>query len=219
MAKRVRKKELKKDKLVEEGTRFFFYLTKNKANIVWIIGVILLVCIGGAYFYRTIQTRHKRAEFEEREAITIYGTGNIREALTRFEDISQLYSKTTSGINSLYWLGNIYYFQGQYQEAREFFENYINKGKDQILLQGALLGLGDTYFQKEDYFQASQKYEELTTKFPNSSLIPKALFQLIRCYQVLNQLNDAKETLQILSKNHPSSHYTQKSQSLIINLM
>lgn len=219
MAKRVRKKELKKDKLVEKGTRFFFYLTKHKTNLVWVIGIILIVCIGGVYFRQTIQTRQKRAELEERKAITIYGAGNIREALTRFEDISQLYSKTTSGINSLYWLGNIYYFQGQYQDARDFFENYINKGKDPILLQGALLGLGDTYFQEEDYFQASQKYKELTIKFPNSSLIPKALFQLIRCYQALNQLNDAKETLQTLSENYPTSHYTQRSQSLIINLM
>ncbi len=219
MAKRVKKKELKGDKLVEEGTRFLFYLAKYKVKTGWIAGGILIICIGVVYFHRATQIRQEKARFEEREAITIYGAGNIREAFTRFEDISHLYPKTTSGISSLYWLANIYYLQGKYQEAREFFQKYLEKGKDPILLQGALLGLGDTYLQEGNYFQASQKYEELVNQFPSSSLIPKALLQSIKCYQVLNQLDNTKRALHTLSESYPTSFYTQKSQSLIINLM
>ncbi len=219
MAKRVKKKDLKENKLAEEGVKVFFYTTKHKAKITWIAGGILIICIGGGYFSHTTKVRQKKAKLEEREAVAIYGANNIREALTRFEDISQLYPKTTSGINSLYWLGNIYYFQGRYKEAREFFEDYTKKGKDLVLVQSALLGLGDTYIQEADYFQASQKYEELTTKFPTSSLIPKAFFQLIRCYQALNQKDNVKRAYETLSENYPNSPYTTKSQSLIINLM
>lgn len=217
--KRITKKELKRDRVVEQGTKLFFYIRKHPTKVGLTIGGILLISIAGIYFRQTAQTRQRQADFEFREAIALYGAGNITEAITRFEDISQLYHKTIPGVNSLYWLGNIRYFQGNYKEARDYFKKYLEKGKDQLLLQSALLGIGDTYLQENDNFSASQKYEELATRFPDSWLAPKALIQSLRCFQLLNQPDRAKSTLQKLTQNYPNSKYAQKARCLIINLM
>ncbi|MDI6839822.1 MAG: tetratricopeptide repeat protein [bacterium] len=220
MAKRVLKKELKKkDRFIEKGIQFFVWTRKHKIQVSSIIVGILVIGIVLMWFYYSMQTKQKKANHEFFQALTAYGIGNMEEALTRFEDISRLYPRTEPGIKSIYWLGNIYYFQGRYKEARNKFQEYLKRGKDIIILPGALLGVGDTYMQEGDYFSASQKYEELVTRYPNSSLIPRALFQGLRCYQFLNQPERVKSIIQTLTKNHPNSPYTRKAQSLIINLM
>lgn len=217
--RRITKKELKKDKFVEEGTKFLIWTRKHKLQVGWIISGICIISIGGWYFYHSIQTRQRRAEYEFSQAIATYGAGYIDQALTQFEDISRLYPRTKSGVDATYWLANIRYFQGKYPEARNLFEKYLTQGKDPIFLPSALLGIADTYLQEGDYFSAAQKYEEVTKYYPKSSISPKAFYQAARCYQALNQPERTKTTLQNLAKTYPSSRYASKAQSLIINLM
>jgi TolA-binding protein len=222
MAKRYRritKKELKKDKLLEKGIRASIYIRKHNKKIGIITGSILLIAIGGLIFRGNVQSRQKQAEFELREAITLYSTRNLQEALLRFEDISRIYPNTQAGIASLYWLSNIYYFQGRYAEARKYFKKYIKKGKNRLLLQSSLLGIADTYMQENNYFSALKKYKELVTRFPNSLLVPKALLQSIRCYQYLNQPTQACSTLKQLTQSYPQSPYTKRAQCLIRYIM
>ncbi|MCK4353189.1 tetratricopeptide repeat protein [candidate division WOR-3 bacterium] len=216
---RVTKKELKKDKFVEEGARFFIWVVKHKIQLTWIIASILVISIGGGYFKYSTRIRQKKAKNEFSQALTAYRAARIEEAITRFEDLTRLYPKTKPGIKSIYWLANIYYFQGRYKEAREAYQRYLKKEKDEITLSGALLGIGDTYVQEEDYFSASQQYEEFVNSYPKSPLAPKALFKTIQCYQMLNQPDRIKSASQTLIKNYPNSLYARKAQGLIINLM
>jgi TolA-binding protein len=217
--KRITKKELKRNALADLGMEFFFYVRRHQAATYAILGGIIVVLAGTSYFRRARHVRHSQAEYEFRQATTIYGMGNLSEAFTRFQDISNLYANSPSGVNSLYWLGNVYYFQGNYPEARTHFENYLEKGKDPLLLQSALLGIGDTYLQENDTFSALQKYEELASRFSTSALAPKALLQTIRCYKLLNQPDQAKRTFDELAQAYPKSHYSSQAERLIINLM
>ncbi len=212
--KKITKKELKRDRMVEYGTKFVLYIRRQRIKVSLIVGGILIIIVGGVYFQHTVQIKQRQAEFEFREAMAIYGTGNVTEALTRFQDISTLYRKTTAGINAIYWLGNIYYLQGNYKEARKYYEDYLKKGKDKVLLESTLLGIGDTHLQENDYFSAAQKYEEFVTQHTKSWLAPKALFQTMRCYQLLNQPDKANSTIQKLTQNYPTSQYTQKANLL-----
>jgi TolA-binding protein len=217
--KRITKKELKKDAFADRALELFFYVRGHQAAAFAILAGIIVIIAGSTYFRRTGTVRHNQADYEFRQAVTIYGMGNITEAFTRFQDVSNLYGNTSSGVNSLYWLGNVYYFQGNYPEARTHFEKYVEQGNDPFLLQSALLGIGDTYLQENDTFSALQKYEEFTSRFSTSALAPKALLQVIRCYKLLNQPDKARLTLDKLAQDYPKSHYGLQAERLIINLM
>lgn len=213
------KKQVRKDKFIEKGLSFFTLAHRHKNQFLWAGIGILIICCVGIYFYRTNRVKAEKASHELSQALLSYAGGDIERAITGFEDLFQLYSKTPAGIKSIYWLANIYYFQGKYNEAREFFKKYINRGKDPLIIQAGYLGIADTYFQEGNTFIASQKYSELVTKFPNSPLVPKALYQESQCYHILNQPARADSIQKTLSKSYPNSPYSHKTQLPIINLM
>ncbi|MFA5031808.1 MAG: tetratricopeptide repeat protein [bacterium] len=206
--RKITKKDLKKDKFVEEGMMFakWMYKHKNAAQYI-IIGAVIVVAVG-VYFYWTGQTKNNRAKEAYTTALIEYNKGNIEGALTNFEDISKLYGKTQYGINAGYWLANIYYLEGKYKESQEAYETYIKKGKDELLIQSSQLGIADSYLQTGDNLKAAQKYEEFNSKYPKSLLTPKAISNAIKCYKLLGNTERINTLTTTLNKNFPNSQYT-----------
>ena len=212
-------KEVKKDKFVDKSLAFFGIIRKKKEVASWMgIGILVLCGIGG-YLYKFNLTKENKAAHQLSESLIAYTGGDMEKAVTGFEDLAQLYPKTVAGIKSIYWLANIYYFQGKYTEARNSFDKYIKNGKDPLLIQASYLGIADLYLQENNFLTASQKYREVTTKFPHSPLVPKALYQELQCCRFSNQVARADSILQTLSKTYPNSPYSQKTKLPIINLM
>ena len=105
-------KEVKKDKFVDKSLAFFGIIRKKKEVASWMgIGILVLCGIGG-YLYRFNLTKENKAAHQLSESLIAYTGGDMEKAVTGFEDLVQLYPKTVAGIKSIYWLANIYYFQG-----------------------------------------------------------------------------------------------------------
>lgn len=212
-------KEVKKDKFVDKSLSIFATIRKKKDIFSWVGIGVLVVCGAGGYLYRLDMTKQNKAAHQLSQSLISYTEGDMEKAVTGFEDLIQLYPKTPAGIKSIYWLANIYYFQGKYTEARDYFGKYIKQGKDQLLIQASYLGIADSYLQENNFSTASQKYKEIITKFPHSPLISKALYQELQCYRLSNEPARADSIVQILSKAYPDSPYSQKIKLPIINIM
>lgn len=193
---------------IEKGAEFVRWTHKNKNLTQWGIIIIIILAAGGFYVFRTAQTKTEKARMAFNMAILSYNKGDIEGALTGFEDISRLYAKTKYGIEASYWLGNIDYLQGKHKEAREKYEIYIKKGKNEATIQSAYLGIADSYLQEGNNLEAAKKYEEIASKFPNSYLVPKALSQAAKCYNLQNNTIRADSIIAMLQKDFPDSPYS-----------
>jgi tol-pal system protein YbgF len=99
-------------------------------------------------------------------------------ALKEFSDYVQLYSDTDKASSAQYWIGQIYWDQGDYPNAVKNFDEVLerfpsgNKTGDAMYMKGqALVKLG----QKTD---GAKEFRSIISKFPNSELRDKACAQL-----------------------------------------
>ncbi len=104
--------------------------------------------------------------------------GKTDLALKEFNDYVQLYSDTDKAASAQYWIGAIYWDQGDYQNAVKSFDEVLerypsgNKTADAMYMKGqALVKLG----QKTD---GAKEFRSIISKFPNSEVKDKACTQL-----------------------------------------
>lgn len=216
MARRRRKitvkKQIKRDRFVEAGTRSLSYFRHHSALIGYITIGIVVIAGGVLYYSRVKGNKEDKASKLFSRGIALYSQNNIEGSISVFQDLSSKFGGTSPGIKSLYYLGNLYYFTGKHEQAREKFERYLKYAKDDILLPGALLGIADTYTEQRNFFLAQKKYEEVKKRFPKSALAPKALMSAARCAIVLGNSNKAKEIYNKIIKTYKSSVYSKEAE-------
>lgn len=81
-------------------------------------------------------------------------------------------NKNPKDVTSLYGIGNAYFYQGQYQKARQFFEDIIKIDPDSVVGHSGLLNL---FIERDDFPQTIQLYVKLRDKdimpeFPSALL-------------------------------------------------
>jgi tol-pal system protein YbgF len=99
-------------------------------------------------------------------------------ALKEFGDYVQSYADTDKAASAQYWIGQIYFDQGDFQNAAKSYDEVLerfpsgNKTGDAMYMKGqALVKLG----QKTD---GAKEFRSVISKFPNSELRDKACAQL-----------------------------------------
>ncbi|RMA92517.1 tetratricopeptide repeat protein [Hydrogenothermus marinus] len=108
------------------------------------------------------------------KALDLYYEGKLEEAkkeLKRFLNTSSKDSKYYD--NALFWLGQIYYTEGQYDKAINTFENLINECetgqlKDCNKIPDTLLKLAYSYLKIGEKEKAIKYLKQLLDKYPDS---------------------------------------------------
>ncbi len=216
MARRRRKitvkKQLKRDRFVEAGTRTFSYFRHHSALITYITIGIVVIAGGFLYYSRVKSNKEDKASKLFSRGIALYSQNNIESSISVFSEVVSGFGRTPQGIKARYYLGNLYYLTGKHEQAREEFERYLKYAKDDILLPGALMGIADTYAEQRNFFLAQKKYEEVKKRFPKSALAPKALMSAARCASILGNLTQAKEIYNKIIKTYKSSVYSKQAE-------
>ena len=92
--------------------------------------------------------------------------GNYPEAQKLFTDFTKDFPKSKLYPNALYWLGETYYTQGQYETAVGFFADVFSKHKDSTKAPDALfkMGLSMKGLKKND--AACSAWKGLLSEYP-----------------------------------------------------
>ena len=110
----------------------------------------------------------------------------------------------------MYYLANSYYYTGRYNEARKYFEKFLKKSKDPVLLPGAAIGIADTYAEERNYYLAAQKYLSCYEKFKNSPVAPIALYRAAHCYEILGNYELADSLRRIILNDYKDSYIAEE---------
>ncbi|MGF1742053.1 tol-pal system protein YbgF [Vibrio profundum] len=89
-------------------------------------------------------------------------------AITALHKFQKDYPKSTLTPNALYWLGQLYFANGDYKKASDNFLSVLDY-KDSPKRADSLVKLGDIAKQEKDDKKAKQYYQQVLKQYPNSA--------------------------------------------------
>lgn len=112
--------------------------------------------------------------------------GKLDLALQEFTDFLRWYGNTDMAPNAQFYIGNIHYAQGDYEQAAKDFDMVLEKYPENNNKMGdAFYYKGMTLIKLNQRTAASAEFKELIQRFPNHSMAAQACSQLkdmgIRC--------------------------------------
>ena len=127
-----------------------------------------------------------------------YGDGKYKEALSSFKNVEDI--PKYQGLVP-YYIAQIYYFEGNREEALKYAENALSKGDISNKKELSLL-TGQIYFEKKEFAKALPLLENYVV---NSDKVSKEImYELSYCYYQANQVDKAIAGFKQLSNEQDS---------------
>jgi len=210
-AKKIVKKKLKEpDEFVTLTERAYLSVQQHLKPIAG-IGIIVLIVILALFLYQRWEKGNEETGFRMlNSAMENYQmvTSPYREAsrqdykpvLDKFNEVATKFPRTLSGRLALLYEGNIDLRLGEYDQAIQTYESFLQKGGKEALYRSfAMEGLGYSYEGKKDYEKAINAYRSEIELGENFQLA-NAYLGLGRCYEKLGKPKEAVENYRSFMK-------------------
>ncbi|MCK5086825.1 MAG: tetratricopeptide repeat protein [Melioribacteraceae bacterium] len=209
--KKLSKKVIKEDKLVTSFYETKKFYEQNQTKIVAVVGVIAVIIIAVVLYSNRIEENNFAASAELTRVLPIYNSGSYQEAIDGrpgtnvigLQKIVDEYGNSEQGELAKIYLANAFYFMGDIDAALEYFEDYSGSNKD--LVAAALAGKASCFEVKEDYKLAAEFYNKAANENKFNPSNPDYLLKAGINYIKVDQLMDAKNSLQEIKDNYKTS--------------
>lgn len=226
--KRVQKKSFIKrevEEIIPVTTRIINYFSSNIKETL--AGCSIFILIIASYFAWSVYSSNleKKAQIIFTQAFKQYylavDKGNLKEyqnAVNQWQNLVTQYPRTSYGIQSLFYLGNCYFWLNDYSNAVKYFSLFLEKAskKEKLLRQFVYEGLGYASEQSGRYDQALEYFKKATEE--GVSLNDSGLMNLARAYEELNQNDKAIEVYNRIVKEYPQSENANVARDKVLSL-
>ncbi|CUT03085.1 tetratricopeptide repeat protein, partial [Candidatus Kryptobacter tengchongensis] len=169
--KKIKKQELKEDKLVLTYYKAREFVEKNRKILSYVLTGIIILVAGVIIYRNNVKAENERAEVLFSRIITYYDNGDYKTAIDGIPQrniqglkyIVENYGGTDAGEIATYYLANAYFMLGDYDNALKYFKKY--DGNDKLLLSASLAGIASVYEIKGEYKKAGEYFEKASQKF------------------------------------------------------
>lgn len=222
--KKITKRELKEDKLVLTYFKAQNFLAEHKKHIGLVIfGTVVLLGVGVAYNNNRLANEQKAAG-ELGKIFTYYDSGSYKLAIDGIPEknilglklIADNYGSTPSGELATFYLANVYYMIGDYDNALEYFQEFDTD--DNILEVSALSGIAASYEGKGKYAEAAKYFERAARVSSDQLLNPENLRNAARNYALAGEKERAVEIYKKIKKEFPGSPHAREAERSIAEL-
>ncbi|PKN70685.1 MAG: hypothetical protein CVU54_04825 [Deltaproteobacteria bacterium HGW-Deltaproteobacteria-12] len=200
MAAKLSKKELERPDVFQSGMeRLTDYMAENKTRVYVVgvaIGLAIIIAIGIYFYWNNYQTSAIGLYAKAHDSMIKNGDKPeaAKESIPLFKELIDKYPRSWSAKIAWYNLGNIYYNQGDIDNAIGAYKNYISvTATDNSGIRFlAMTSLGYCYENKKD-FATALNYFEQAQKTNNSGFEAIGYRNIARIYE---QMNDKKKALE-----------------------
>ncbi len=199
------KEELREDPVISALVRFGHEI-KSKATTIAIVLAVLAVAL---VVYQVME--RSRARGEQQAAVVLldgenqYQSGNVAEALRRFQDAANGHKGTPSGNLAALRAADCQLELGQFEEARRLYQRFLDSTpKDGLLKASALRGLAGVLESTGAREEAARRFVE-AAGIAESPLRPDDLVSAGNALMDAGKLAEAKETFQKVLEQFPES--------------
>jgi len=119
---------------------------------------------------------------------------------------------------TLYFLGNYYMGEKEYDAAKDYFRILTSKFPKSALSRISRLNEADCLYELKNYGAACKIYEEFTDSYPADDNVDKAIFNLARCREKTGKLSEAFHAYSRIQLYHPLSRHLKESNQRIAYL-
>ena len=97
------------------------------------------------------------------------------------------------------------YLKGNYDLAREGFQEYVNNYPETELSDNALYWIGETYYKDRQFAEAVDAFDRVIQVYPKGNKVPAAILKKGFSYLELNNQQAGVKELRWVIQKHPSS--------------
>jgi tetratricopeptide (TPR) repeat protein len=203
MAAKLSKKELEGPDVFQSGIeKITDYIAENKTRfrvIVAAASLVIIVAVGIYFYWNNYQVSALGlyAKAQDNLAKNAEKPEAIKDSIPIFKELIDKYPQSWSAKIAWYHLGNIYYSQGDLDNAITSYKSYISSAAaDNAGIKFlALTSLGYCYENKKD-FKSALSYFEQAQKSNNTGFEAIGYRNIARTYELMNDKKKALENYQ-----------------------
>lgn len=212
--KKITKKELKQDQLVTTYFKVVEYLRNNRRLVSGMTTGIVIAAIVVVVYMNNRRASNAEANTELSSVLQLFDGGAYQLAIngdptrniTGLKSIVDNYGGSVSGERAKIYLGDCYYYLGDYDNALKYFKDY--DGSDRMLEASALAGVAEVYEVRKDYEKAADYFDRAAARDSKNFLAPQYLVAAARNYIKAGKKSRAIDLLERVQKDFPDSPYT-----------
>ena len=136
--KKITKKEIKRDPFLETVDKIEYSIEKNKNTYINIFIGIVVILIGGNFFFKNQIDKENNAKSTLGLALVAFDNGDFENAKFQLESILLDYGNGESANVANYYLGKIAFENKDFANSMIYLDRFINSGKLDILIPGAV---------------------------------------------------------------------------------
>ncbi len=208
--KKLKKQELKEDKLVLTYYKAREFVEKNKKILSYILTGVIIIVAGIIIYRNNVKAENERAEALLSKIIGYYDNGDYKTAIDGIPQrniqglkyIVENYGGTDAGEIATYYLASAYFMLGDYDNALKYFKKY--DGNDKLLFSASLAGIASIYEIKGEYKKAGEYFEKAAQRFRENILVPEYLYNAARNYKLAGERERALRLYERIKKDYPN---------------
>ena len=195
--RKITRKEIKKDPLLETIDSIEAKFEKNKKTYGNLVILVFLILIGGYVF----SNKQKQNKIESNSALGVammaYSNMDYENAEFQFESIRSNFGNTSSANKASYFLGKIAYKNSDFVNSSLHLNDFLNKSDDDILVCGAIKLLTEISLKNNNPEDALRNLDKAKNyNLSNSSMLD---LELMKASTFLN-MDDSKNGRAILKE-------------------
>ncbi len=211
--KRLTKRQIKEDKLVTYYFKTVDYVNQNSKLVSGVLLGIIAIIVISYMFVHSRKTAEAKASVELARARMEIESGNAEKAIDILRTMMTNFSGTKNAGRGTFFLANLLYERGEYDEAISLYKKYISDyGDDVIIASSCYSGIAACYEQKDDFTAAAEWYLKGAEKFSDHFEAPEQLLQAARCLRLAEKNAKAKEIYQKLIDRYPEARQKQEAE-------
>lgn len=209
--KKLSRKEIKEDKLVEFYYKAQSFFEENQTKVFTYLGALAAVVIAVILFmnYRTGQNEEAAGHLSK--VMDMYDVGDFLGAIEGKKDVKVLglkeivaeYGSTENGETAKIYLANSYANLGKPDEALKYYEDY--SGDIDIYTAASLAGQASYYATKNEYERAADLYMKASKVSKTDAMNSDYIFQAAVNYFDAGDKDQAKNLLQTVKEEYKTS--------------
>ncbi|MCB0704574.1 MAG: tetratricopeptide repeat protein [Saprospiraceae bacterium] len=227
MAKRKTTKKKQDDTLVDlvEARNNAQSFIDGNRNLLFGGLTVLVVAIGGIFFYNNFVKKPKAAEavnkvwgaeqqfFQDSFAMALANPGGSFQGL---KDIVDQYGSTPTGNVATFYTGISYLRLGEYQNAIDYIEDVDDDGQIMPIVKYGVLG--DAYSELGDFGKAMSNYKKAVSNGDNEALTPIYLMKVGMLNEKEGKFAEALAAYKQIKSKYPTSAQGREVEKYLIRL-
>jgi tetratricopeptide (TPR) repeat protein len=209
--KKLSRKEIKQDKLVELYYKSQNFFEENKNKILMYAGAVAVVIIAIVLYTNYRSGQNEEAGTHLAKVMDLYDMGAYLEAvegvqnknIIGLKNIVQDYGSTENGEIAKIYLANSYAGLGKTDEALKYYEDY--SGSIDIFQAAALAGRAGIKSAEGNYKEAAELYLKASRVSKTNVLNPDYMLQASINFIEAGEKDEAKNILQTIKTDYKTS--------------